>query len=248
MSAAKSLALILVSILGGFLLFVYAGTITARESALRAELLISAMRERRSMAEYEMERLDKERNRLNDEIEQVARRQRERAIDESRLKSEVDRFRILQLEKALKDDMSHLESQKQGIEDSLKQLRHREETAIESPTVRSSDQSGGMTSLISTSITRIGSVLLLIFMVQILVASYRYSIRLASFYDARADALEAARDCNPPPAGHQEYFALMSPDGLDFGKSPKGPLQDVLAEAVKLVQAANGHAFVGKRE
>jgi hypothetical protein len=48
--------------------------------------------------------------------------------------------------------------------------------------------------LISTAITRTGAVLLLVFGAQVLINFYRYNLRLAAFYDSRADALELLGD------------------------------------------------------
>jgi hypothetical protein len=46
--------------------------------------------------------------------------------------------------------------------------------------------------IIATMATRVGSVLLLVFLVQILVTTHRYASRMAAFFDARAGALELA--------------------------------------------------------
>ena len=58
---------------------------------------------------------------------------------------------------------------------------------------------------------------LLLFLVQILVTLYRYNIRLASYYDARADALQLANG-----SSREEFFKLVfaiSPENLEFGRS-----------------------------
>jgi hypothetical protein len=64
--------------------------------------------------------------------------------------------------------------------------------------------------------TRVGSIFILLFLVQILVSLYRYNIRLASYYDARADALQLASDTRS-----EEFFKLvliLSPEHLEFGR------------------------------
>ncbi len=80
--------------------------------------------------------------------------------------------------------------------------------------------------LISTVSTRIGSVLILIFLVQILVGLYRYNIRLAAFYDARADALEALATASAALDVRKLRILtlLWSPDQIGFGKEPRSPL------------------------
>jgi hypothetical protein len=77
--------------------------------------------------------------------------------------------------------------------------------------------------IISTLATRIGSMFILIFLVQILVNLYRYNIRLAYFYDSRADSLEMARSGNRHDL--KSLIELWSPDQLDFGRQPKSPAE-----------------------
>ena len=80
--------------------------------------------------------------------------------------------------------------------------------------------------LISTSVTRIGAVLLLIFGVQVLINFYRYSLRLAAFYESRADAIELLDDSSLESLG--SIVTCLSPDLIDFGKAPNTPTQEIL--------------------
>ena len=75
--------------------------------------------------------------------------------------------------------------------------------------------------LISTVTTRIGSVLILLFLVQILTSLYRYNIRLAAYYDARADGLEIIGT----DSGEifENIVRALSPETIDFGKGPTSP-------------------------
>ncbi|MBN3762027.1 hypothetical protein [Burkholderia sp. Ac-20365] len=100
--------------------------------------------------------------------------------------------------------------------------------------IREAGAGYAMTTVWSTISTRVASVLLLLFLVQILVTMYRYSIRLAAFYDARADILQLS----PPFDSVQfaEIVSALSPDGLDFGREPKSPAQyaiDLAKEVIK---------------
>lgn len=90
--------------------------------------------------------------------------------------------------------------------------------------------------LVSTISTRIGSVLLLIFLVQILISVYRYSVRLQTYYDARADALLLAHKSDA--AELQQIVALLSPERIDFGKSPTAPSEHVFNAFKSAVSAA----------
>lgn len=78
---------------------------------------------------------------------------------------------------------------------------------------------------LSTTITRIGAVLLLIFGVQILIGFYRYNLKLAAFYDARADALELLDENSLSDI--QSVVEAFSPDKIEIGKSPATPIDDV---------------------
>jgi hypothetical protein len=70
---------------------------------------------------------------------------------------------------------------------------------------------------IASLATRVGSVLFLLFLVQILVSLYRYNIRLASYYDARADALQLSRGSDGEEFARLVF--VLSPDHVEFGRS-----------------------------
>ncbi|MGJ3242548.1 MAG: hypothetical protein ACFE0O_06290 [Opitutales bacterium] len=87
--------------------------------------------------------------------------------------------------------------------------------------------------LISTLSTRIGALLILVFLVQILVSLYRYNIRLAAFFDARADALELSPGMNASDV--ESLIRVLSPENVDFGKSPASPTQHAVDLARELL-------------
>ena len=93
--------------------------------------------------------------------------------------------------------------------------------------------------LISTSVTRISAVLLLIFGAQVLINFYRYNLRLAAFYEARADALELLG--NGSIEQLQLLVASMSADQIDLEKPPKSPTQEV-ADAAKAIASLSRKA------
>jgi len=82
--------------------------------------------------------------------------------------------------------------------------------------------------MVTTTTTRVGSVIILLFLVQVLVTLYRYNIRAAAFYDGRADALIMARREDTELGTLVEIF---TPTTLDFGKMPSTPLHAVLETA-----------------
>lgn len=85
---------------------------------------------------------------------------------------------------------------------------------------------------LSTTATRLGSVLLLIFLVQILLSVYRYSIRLVSYYEARADALLLYDGSNAEQL--QTLVAVLAAERIEFGKSPSTPVE----QAAELLKSA----------
>ena len=79
---------------------------------------------------------------------------------------------------------------------------------------------------ISVLSTRVGSVLLLVFLVQILTTLYRYNTRLSAFLDARADALQLA---GVGRTRFAQLVKLLSPDTVDYGRAPKSPARQAVA-------------------
>lgn len=84
--------------------------------------------------------------------------------------------------------------------------------------------------LVSVIVTRVSSIILLLFLVQILVPLYRYNTRLAAYYEARGDALEIL-DFNDPGCieGLERLVSALSPDSVTFEKHPATPLNQSLS-------------------
>jgi hypothetical protein len=84
----------------------------------------------------------------------------------------------------------------------------------------------------AATLTRVSTMLVLIFVTQILVGVHRYNSKLGVFLHTRADALELA-------AGIQrEEFAILierlAPTNLEFERVPKAPMDQVVALAREL--------------
>ena len=99
----------------------------------------------------------------------------------------------------------------------------------------SAPQSGDWTGFVTTTVSRVGIVLLLVFLVGILVNLYRYNTRLAAFYEGRADALWIADMF--PEMRLDELVATLAPDGMDYGRMPKSPADQAVALAREIVNA-----------
>jgi hypothetical protein len=87
------------------------------------------------------------------------------------------------------------------------------------------------TRVAQTNLTRLGAVAIMFFLVGILVPQYRYNIRMAGFYDARADSVRLADKVE----GLGEIAAIMTPN-IDFGKAPATPWEHI----VEVIKAARG--------
>ena len=87
------------------------------------------------------------------------------------------------------------------------------------------------------TVMRIVALTVLFFLVQVLVRLYQYNLRLAVFWDSRADAVLLARSFAYHSAERfDDLVATLAPDGLDFKPPPKSgheALVAVLAEQLR---------------
>lgn len=83
--------------------------------------------------------------------------------------------------------------------------------------------------LVRTSLVRFGGVAVILFLISLLTPIYRYNVRLATFYQARADTLLLSRDTHVDD--FSEMTRLMTPT-YGFDKEPRTPVES-LASAVK---------------
>ncbi len=87
--------------------------------------------------------------------------------------------------------------------------------------------------LIQTNITRFGSILLILFFVKIIIPQYRYSLRLAAFYLARADALTLL-NTGVNTVDFDLLSTTLTPNH-EFGKAPDTPHEKMI-DLFKLVK------------
>jgi hypothetical protein len=88
-------------------------------------------------------------------------------------------------------------------------------------------------SLVQTTVTRFGLLAVIGFFVGLLVSLYRYNVRLAAFYVARADFLRISPG-NLSASDAAVLLGSLTPN-LEFGKSPQLPLAQ-LVELMKSVK------------
>jgi hypothetical protein len=91
-----------------------------------------------------------------------------------------------------------------------------------------------------SNLSRIGITIYAFFAVTIIVAIYRYSMRLSAHYEACADALELSD--GPIDGRFQQLVRSLSPAGIDFGKVPRTPV-DHAVETVQNALRGGGRRF-----
>ena len=77
------------------------------------------------------------------------------------------------------------------------------------------------------TVTRIAVLTILFFLAQILVRVYQYNLRLAAFWQARADAMLIAKsfsDSKDKAISFDDLVSAMAPDAQDFKASAKSPI------------------------
>lgn len=87
-------------------------------------------------------------------------------------------------------------------------------------------------SILPTSLTvRIGASVLIIFLVQILFRVFKYLLRVASFYNAKADAIEFFKI--KPDFELEKLMDLFTPDKYDISDLQQSSVSDNLIEMIK---------------
>ena len=81
--------------------------------------------------------------------------------------------------------------------------------------------------LIFTAITRFGTILFIIYMVSVLLNVFRYLMRLAAYYEARAHAVAIALETGELDAdNYSKYVKALNGEAIEFGKEPLTPLEN----------------------
>ncbi len=137
-------------------------------------------------------------------------------LDESNSQGYSEDERLTEIAKS-RDDMLRVESKIENLNNELEARRNA--------------RSDGLTSrLASTIITRIGAVMMAVFMMQILLSFYRYYSRLENYYETKIASIESVSD-----SAAEEIFLSISPEQIVFGKEPQIAV-DKLIEFVKLTK------------
>jgi hypothetical protein len=226
-----ALAVILLSLVGGSAIFVGADAIASRNFESEIQSLVGEVRQLRSLAKDARDKFEKAQEpiarymaSLSDPSQRSAAEAKLQELSAILRQSSYD-FPVLDARLNIRTDGS--------IDDEISRLIDRR-----------SKESATQTILSSLS-TRIGSVLLLVFLVQILSGLYRYSARMAAHCESRADALVL-----DPKVSARELaaaLALLAPDYIDFGKAPESPLGEVRSILEKAIAASSSHVAKHKQ-
>lgn len=224
--ASALLATILISILAGFWVFSSAGELATRDQ----RALLSALQENRKTLVERRTFYGAFQDNLTlliERISDIEARYQVGAARDSRTLHDLRRLveEITALRERLLTLETHLSSSLDGFDESLKAI------AGNIDDFKASQNQAHI--LISTVTTRIGSVLLLIFLVQILVTAYRYNSKLGAHYEARADALELEVHSGLKLT---ELVPSLSPEGITYGKESVAPNKEVI-DLIKIFAA-----------
>lgn len=96
----------------------------------------------------------------------------------------------------------------------------------------------GNFAIYTSLLTRVSILAILVFLVQILTSMYKYNMRLASHYKARADALNLTNAGGVRQIG--DLVDLLMPKNIDFGTPPKTPMEHVADSTKSFFKSRSG--------
>lgn len=114
-----------------------------------------------------------------------------------------------------------LTKKKDYVDSQEKRLNERIEKEATKPTT--------IDDIISTAITRVGAVMLSVFMMQILLSFYRYFARLSNFYESKVVVSSVFKD----DTSIEEIQKTLSTEHITFGKDPAMPIEKII-DLIKL--------------
>lgn len=224
-NASFTIGVIVAALVFGIAAFVFAGELASREAS---QTIIAQRQNRFALIQGRIDATNKAINDNQEEARALERRIELGAFDHN--PNSDQRSLMKQLEQRhseakekdakLRKDLEKLEYQQLSLTDEPNST----DDAIKPVAINS------YSILISAIATRIGSIVLLLFLVRILVPLYRYNVRLSSYFDARADALELLRLYNRENDNNffQKLIASLSPEAIDFAEGPPSPTQETL--------------------
>lgn len=141
-------------------------------------------------------------------------------LDEDRLPRLVEQLQN-STQPTIANTLAQLEEQKELLEDY-------KTTLIEYDKSELNDQ-------LEKSLVRISALAVIMFLVQILITNYRYSIKLSDYYLARAQGLAVVKELGPDRLSADDISSLLAvfTPATEFGKQIDTPIDKVMALAEK---------------
>jgi hypothetical protein len=123
-------------------------------------------------------------------------------------------------------DIKNLLEEKQALAERRNNAIHILKSIWETETtVSNRDKLKDSNYVMATFLTRIGILAILIFLVQLLVSLYKYNTRIAAFYASRLDCLRiGSGDVDKL----RSLIELMTPINVDFGRDPRHPVETLM--------------------
>jgi hypothetical protein len=200
------IAIVIVSLISAVFLIVFAGRLTSVDAAAVSNV---------QTIKDELTSLDRQIDDLNE------RSARDQAIKDDPQNHKSTRFTDPEVSiEQLNDERIFLTSRRTATAQLLDEAWHNE---VAHTTTDKLKDTGFIT---ATFFTRIGVLVVLIFLVQILISLYKYNTRMIAFYSSRLDCF---RVWNGSDASDLEaLIPLLTPAHVDFGPDPRHPVQYLL--------------------
>ena len=207
-----SLVMIVFCISVGVTLFLVAGRLISEEQSAEIDYISNVVFETN---DYEHIGGRDSVQRIADSLESLERQFGSQ--DSSTKSANVPSTLLAELHKDMKNSQEKSDSWRKRVEDAISGIT----------------KDSGTQQLVSTTVTRIGTVTMLVFLVQILVSMYRYNSRLCAFYHSRADMIALADIANIKALANAAD--VVTPSSVDFGKehpSPIGEIRKIVADVL----------------
>ena len=214
-------------------IFVFAGSITAKESGERLVARSSAIGAELTQAlANALEPLPAEhRSALNQKLLSVSPRQWGETIFNLIVEKGLRDSYDTQLLFALDRIVERYERDGGRVSD-IEVVKESKETPQDKDGSHTADE---FLASVPALLTRLTVAALAVFLTQILVSLYRYSSRMAAFCDGRADALSAAQV--QESGAFSTFVGSFSAENVHFGQMPAGPLEQVVQITSQLVKS-----------
>lgn len=233
-SASINLMMVIGLLIVGIGVFVFAGTLANRESE---QVIAKEQRARLEFVQSEKSKIAREMTELEHRITAAEKR----LTEESQGTGGTGRIGQGPVYKLLQDNLAGLQSDREALRFRMRDIEQQEASitdeiakGMRSPqTLLDQNQ---LSVLISAIATRVGAIVLLLFLVKILVPLYRYNVKLASYYDARADALQIGLfEGTFTLEAFEKLASVLTPTRIDFAASPISPADQAFELAKHVV-------------